>query len=53
MPTIEVRCGRGRPFTKAPKIYMSSAGTKRKTTPAKFLVFFVKDKAAPVLKPVK
>ena len=43
----------GQTFYEGPKDVHVISRNASKTTPAKFLVFFVKDKSAPVLKPVK
>jgi quercetin dioxygenase-like cupin family protein len=43
----------GQTFYEGPKDVHVVSRNASKTTPAKFLVFFVKDQAAPVLKPVK
>ena len=49
----EVTLTPGQTFYESPKDVHVVSRNASKTTPAKFLVFFVKDKAAPVLKPVK
>jgi quercetin dioxygenase-like cupin family protein len=49
----EVTLTPGQTFYEGPKDVHVVSRNASKTTPAKFLVFFVKDKAAPVLKPVK
>jgi quercetin dioxygenase-like cupin family protein len=49
----EVTLKPGQTFYEGPKDVHVVSRNASKTTPAKFLVFFVKDKAAPVLKPVK
>ncbi len=38
---------------KAPTMFISLVGAQSKTKPAKFVVFLIKDKGAPVLVPVK
>jgi quercetin dioxygenase-like cupin family protein len=43
----------GQTFYEGPKDVHVVSRNASKTTPAKFMVFFVKDKSAPVLKPVK
>jgi quercetin dioxygenase-like cupin family protein len=49
----EVTLTPGQIFYEGPKDVHVVSRNASKTTPVKFLVFFVKDKAAPVLKPVK
>ena len=49
----EVTLPAGQTFYENPKDVHVVSRNASKTTPAKFLVFFVKDKSAPVLKPVK
>jgi quercetin dioxygenase-like cupin family protein len=49
----EVTLKPGQTFYEGPKDVHVVSRNASKTTPAKFLFFFVKDKAAPVLKPVK
>jgi quercetin dioxygenase-like cupin family protein len=49
----EVTLTPGQTFYESPKDVHVVSRNASKTTPAKFLVFFVKDKSAPVLKPVK
>jgi len=49
----EVTLTPGQTFYEDPKDVHVVSRNASKTTPAKFLVFFVKDKSAPVLKPVK
>jgi len=49
----EVTLTPGQTFYEDPKDVHVVSRNASKTTPAKFLVFFVKDKGAPVLKPVK
>jgi quercetin dioxygenase-like cupin family protein len=49
----EVTLKPGQTFYEGPKDVHVVSRNASKTTPAKFLVFFVKDQAAPVLKPVK
>jgi quercetin dioxygenase-like cupin family protein len=49
----EVTLTPGQTFYEGPKDVHVVSRNASKTTPAKFLVFFVKDKSAPVLKPVK
>jgi quercetin dioxygenase-like cupin family protein len=49
----EVTLTPGQTFYEGPKDVHVVSRNSSKTTPARFLVFFVKDKAAPVLKPVK
>lgn len=49
----EVTLTPGQTFYESPTDVHVVSRNASKTTPAKFLVFFVKDKAAPVLKPVK
>ncbi|HET9787340.1 MAG TPA: cupin domain-containing protein [Pyrinomonadaceae bacterium] len=49
----EVTLTPGQTFYEGPNDLHVVSRNASKTTPAKFLVFFVKDKAAPVLKPVK
>jgi quercetin dioxygenase-like cupin family protein len=49
----EVTLTPGQTFYEGPKDVHVVSRNASKATPAKFLVFFVKDKAAPVLKPAK
>ena len=49
----EVTLTPGQTFYEGPNDVHVVSRNASKTTPAKFLVFFVKDKSAPVLKPVK
>jgi quercetin dioxygenase-like cupin family protein len=49
----EVTLTPGQTFYESPTDVHVVSRNASKTTPAKFLVFFVKDKSAPVLKPVK
>ena len=49
----EVTLTPGQTFYEDPKDVHLVSRNASKTQPAKFLVFFVKDKSAPVLKPVK
>ena len=49
----EVTLTPGQTFYESPKDVHVVSRNASKATPAKFLVFFVKDKSAPVLKPVK
>ena len=49
----EVTLTPGQTFYEGPKDVHVVSRNASKTNPAKFLVFFVKDKGAPVLKPVK
>ena len=49
----EVTLTPGQTFYEGPKDVHVVSRNASKTNPAKFLVFFVKDKSAPVLKPVK
>jgi quercetin dioxygenase-like cupin family protein len=49
----EVTLTPGQTFYESPKDVHVVSRNASKTAPAKFVVFFVKDKSAPVLKPVK
>ena len=49
----EVTLTPGQTFYESPKDIHVVSRNASKTAPAKFVVFFVKDKSAPVLKPVK
>jgi quercetin dioxygenase-like cupin family protein len=50
---VEVTLGPGGTFYKGPEDVHTVGGNASTTEPAKFLVFFVKDKGAPVLVPAK